>query len=143
MTKTHPPGILLNTMAQRKNTQNIDKVSMLIRLINRDRRYDPESYSFVMAGLDFTSKKLGRRGHVSGQELLEGIREYAIEQFGPMARTVLEHWGIKSTDDFGEIVFNMIDVGLLGKTEQDSKQDFSDIYDFKTAFDKGFKYTLL
>ncbi|NQV04413.1 MAG: hypothetical protein HQ532_02845 [Candidatus Omnitrophica bacterium] len=119
------------------------KVAALLKVIYEDKRYDPESYSFVMASLDFTSKKLRRRGHVSGQELLEGIREYAIEQFGPMARPVLEHWGIKSTGDFGEIVFNMIDVGLLGKTDQDSKQDFSDTYDFKTAFDKDFKYTLL
>jgi len=130
-------------MAERKQRHNMHKVAALLKVIYEDKRYDPESYSFVMAGLDFTSKKLGRRGHVSGQELLEGIREYAIEQFGPMARTVLEHWGIKNTDDFGEIVFNMIDVGLLGKTDQDSKQDFSEIYDFKTAFDKGFKYTLL
>lgn len=119
------------------------KVAALLKVIYEDKRYDPEAYSFVMASLDSTSKKLRRRGHVSGQELLEGIREYAIEQFGPMARSVLEHWGIKSTGDFGEIVFNMIGVGLLGKTEQDSKQDFNDIYDFKAAFDKGFKYTLL
>jgi len=130
-------------MAERKQRHNMHKVAALLKVIYEDKRYDPESYSFVMASLDFTSKKLRRRGHVSGQELLEGIREYAIEQFGPMARPVLEHWGIKSTGDFGEIVFNMIDVGLLGKTDQDSKQDFSDTYDFKTAFDKDFKYTLL
>ena len=141
MTKTHPPGILLNTMAQRKNTQNIDKVSMLIRLINRDRRYDPESYSFVMAALDFTRKGLNRKGHVSGQELLEGIRGYALEEFGPMARTVLGHWGITTTNDFGEIVFNMLDTGLLGKSEQDSKEDFNNRFDFKAVFDKSFKYT--
>lgn len=129
-------------MAERKQKHNMYKVAALLKVIDEDKRYDPESYSFVMASLDFTSKKLRRHGHVSGEELLEGIREYAIEQFGPMARSVLEHWGIKTTGDFGEIVFNMIDVGLLGKTNQDSKQDFSDTYDFKTAFDKGFKYTL-
>ena len=92
--------------------------------------------------LDFTTKKLERKGHVSGQELLEGIRDYALELFGPMARTVLEYWGIKNTRDFGEIVFNMIDAGLLGKAEQDSREDFENVYDFKAVFDKGFKFTL-
>ena len=118
------------------------KVFALLKVLNRDRRYNPEAYSFVMASLDFTTRKLRRHGHVTGQELVEGIREYALEQFGPMARNVLEHWGVKSTSDFGEIVFNMIDAGMLGKTEHDSKEDFSNLYDFKAAFDKGFKYTL-
>ena len=127
-------------MAEREQGHTMHKVVALLEAINKDKRYNPESYSFVMAGLDFTSKKLKRHGHVTGQELAEGIREYALEQFGPMARPVLEYWGIKSTRDFGEIVFNMIDVGLLGKTELDSKKDFINIYDFKTAFDKDFKY---
>ena len=118
------------------------KVFALLEVINRDRRYNPEAYSFVMAGLDFTSKKLKRQGHVTGQELLRGIKEYSLEQFGPMTRMVFEYWGIKETGDFGEIVFNMIDAGLLGKTEHDSKEDFSNAYDFKTVFDKGFKYTI-
>jgi len=114
---------------------------MLVKLINRDKRYGPESYSFVMAALDFTRKNLKRKGHVTGQELLEGIREYALEEFGPMARTVLGHWGITTTNDFGEIVFNMLNTGLLGKTEQDSKDDFNNRFDFKAAFDKSYKYT--
>jgi len=129
-------------MAKRKSRHNINKVFALLKVLEGDRRYDPESYSFVMASLDFTTKRLGRKGHVTGQELLDGIREYALEQFGPMSRTVLESWGIKSTNDFGEIVFNMINTGMLGKTEQDSKQDFKNRYDFKSAFDKGCNYTL-
>ncbi|NQV04065.1 MAG: hypothetical protein HQ532_01060 [Candidatus Omnitrophica bacterium] len=129
-------------MAQRKNPHNINKVFMLMELINKDKRYGPESYSFVLAALGFTRKSLKRKGHISGQELLEGIREYALEQFGPMARTVLERWGITTTGDFGEIVFNMLDAGLLGKSEKDSKEDFSNIFDFKAAFDKSYKYTI-
>ena len=120
----------------------MNKVFALLKILDKDKRYNPESYSFVMAALSFTAKKLRRKGHLTGQELLDGIREYALEQFGPLARTVLEHWGITTTDDFGEIVFNMIDVGMLGKAEQDSKQDFHNRFDFKTAFDKGCKYTL-
>ena len=111
-----------------------------MNVLNGDKRYDPESYSFVMAGLDYTTKKLRRKGHVSGRELMEGIREYALQQFGPMARSVLEYWGIKNTGDFGEIVFNMINAGLLSKTEQDSREDFNDIYDFESAFDKDYDY---
>ena len=128
-------------MAQRKNTQNIAKVSTLMKLINRDKRYDPESYSFVMSALDFTRKTLKRKGHVTGQELLEGIRGYALEEFGPMVRTVLKHWGITTTNDFGEIVFNMLDTGLLGKSDHDSKDDFNNRFDFKSAFDESYKYT--
>lgn len=131
--------ILCNTMAKKRN---INKVFALLKVIDRDKRYNPESYSFVMAALDFTAKRLGKKGHLKGQELLKGIRAYALEQFGPMARSVFEHWGIRTTNDFGEIVFNMIDAGLLGKTEQDSKEDFNNGFDFKEAFDKGLRYTI-
>jgi len=79
---------------------------------------------------------------VTADELLAGIRGYAIDQFGPMSRAVFEHWGIKTTNDFGEIVFNMINVGMLGKTDKDSKKDFDSRFDFKSAFDKGAKYTI-
>jgi len=129
-------------MGKRSGKFSINKIYALLKVLTRDKRYDPESYSFVMSALTYTSKKLKRRGHVSGQELLGGIKDYAIEQFGPMARIVFEHWGIKTTDDFGEIVFNMINSGILGKTDQDSKLDFNNRYDFKDVFDKGCKYSL-
>jgi len=129
-------------MAEDKNKQTMNKVFTLLNILDRDKRYDPEAYSFIMASLDYTMKKLKRNSHVSGQELSEGIKGYAMDQFGPMARIVLEKWGIKSTDDFGEIVFNLIDSGLLGKTDQDRKEDFHDRYDFKKAFDKGCSYTI-
>lgn len=129
-------------MAERKQRHNISDVIALLKMIDKDRRYDTESYSFVMSALSFTTKKLKRKGHVTGQELLDGIKDYALDQFGPMARLVLEYWGIKTTDDFGEIVFNMINAGMLGKTEQDSKKDFKGRYDFKEIFDKGSYFTL-
>ena len=129
-------------MAEEKNKQSMNKVFALLKLIDRDKRYDPEAYSFIMASLDFTMKRLKRKGHITGQELADGIKDYALDQFGPMARVVLEKWGIKSTNDFGEIVFNLIGSGLLGKTEEDRKEDFNNRYDFKEAFDKGCKYSL-
>jgi uncharacterized repeat protein (TIGR04138 family) len=129
-------------MSQRKEDNNINKIVALLSVLDKDKRYDAEAYSFVMSALGFTTKKLSRKGHITGGELLEGIKEYALNEFGPMTRTVLEHWGIKKTDDFGEIVFNMIDAGMLGKTDNDSKKDFADRFDFKDAFDKGCKYSI-
>mgnify|MGYP001767018874 CR=1 FL=1 len=99
-----------------------------------DTRYKPDSYEFVMQALRFTQKKLKRSGHVSGGELSEGIRQYALKTYGPMARTVLEYWGIRSTEDLGNIVFNMITVKLLSKTEDDTLEDFRDVYRFDSAF---------
>ncbi|NQT75471.1 MAG: hypothetical protein HQ566_02990 [Candidatus Omnitrophica bacterium] len=129
-------------MAEIKKRHNVNKIFALLKVLNKDKRYDPESYSFVMASLDFTTRRMKRRGHVSGMELLEGIKDHALEQFGPMAMSVLAHWGIKTTNDLGEIVFNMIDAGVLGKTEQDSKEEFNNRFDFKTAFGRGCKYTI-
>ncbi|MCX5708119.1 MAG: hypothetical protein NTY14_03960, partial [Candidatus Omnitrophica bacterium] len=100
----------------------------------RDQRYKPDSYEFVMQALNFTQKEFKKEGHISGQELLEGIRKFALEQYGPMAKTVLQHWGITRTADFGNIVFNMIGQKLLSKTESDTQRDFDDVYDFETAF---------
>jgi uncharacterized repeat protein (TIGR04138 family) len=100
----------------------------------RDTRYKPDSYEFVMQALQFTQKKLKRPGHVSGRELSEGIRQYALKTYGPMARTVLEYWGIHATEDFGNIVFNMIAVKLFSKTEDDTLDDFRDVYRFESAF---------
>jgi uncharacterized repeat protein (TIGR04138 family) len=100
----------------------------------RDPRYKPDSYEFVMHALQFTQKKLKRAGHVSGKELSEGIRQYALKTYGPMARTVLEYWGIHTTEDFGNIVFNMISVKLFSKTEDDMLDDFRDVYRFDSAF---------
>lgn len=112
------------------------------KIIEKDSRYDSQAYLFVMNALNFTVKKSGKRRHITGRELSEGIRLYAIEQFGSMARAVFEHWGVQNTQDFGNIVFNMIKAKLLSKTEEDSIEDFKDIYDFKEAFDGVVEYKL-
>ena len=115
----------------------------LQRIQVKDPRYDREAYLFVREALDHTQKTIGKdpRGrirHVTGQELLDGIREFALQQFGPMVKTVLESWGIHCCADFGEIVFNMIEVGWLAKTEKDTRADFAPGYDFDEAFRKPF-----
>lgn len=103
-------------------------------VVRKDPRYAYEAYRFVFEGLEFTVRRMGERRHVSGRELLEGIRDLAREQFGGLARMVLAGWGIHRTADFGEMVFHLVEAGLMGKTENDSKEDFRDVYDFDEAF---------
>lgn len=115
--------------------------SKLRRIVEEDPRYDLEAYAFLQEALGCLMGEIGEKRHVTGQELLEGIRKYALKEYGPMSRTVLEHWGIHKCSDFGEIVFNMVDKELLGKTKQDSRKDFEGGYEFEDVFDKPFKIT--
>lgn len=115
----------------------------LEEILARDTRYHHDAYFFVREALDYTQKLIGKESpgklrHVTGQELLDGIRQYALAQFGPMTMTVLEEWGIHRCRDFGEIVFNMVGIGLLAKTEKDSAADFDTAYQFQDAFRKPF-----
>ena len=109
----------------------------LDELVRNDPRYPRESYEFMMEALAYTVKTLGERRHVSGRELLVGVRDYALDCWGPMARRVLESWGIRRTEDFGEVVFNLVGAGLLSKTDGDSKDDFKKVFRFEQAFDPG------
>ena len=101
------------------------------------------AYFFVREALDHTLKSRNssqnkKNGHVSGEELLEGIRIYALDRFGPMTMTLLNHWNINQCKDFGEIVFKLIDHGILGRTENDSLSDFDGGYSFNEAFESPF-----
>src|ERR1700744_335264 len=94
-----------------------------------DSRFSSDAYYFVQEGLNFTLKSLKRGGqhahrHVSGQELLHGLRDFALKEYGPMSKAVLNEWGVKATDDFGQIVVNLVNGGVLGKNETDSPSDF-------------------
>jgi len=104
------------------------------KIIQQDKRYKFDAYNFVLEALTYTVRKFKGSRHVTGGELLDGIKHYAREQFGPMALTVFEHWGVNFTEDFGYIVFNLIDAKLLTKTEQDSIEDFKNVYDLKKVF---------
>ena len=109
----------------------------------KDPRYHREAYFFVREALDHTQKTVGKdtRGrvrHVTGQELLEGIRDFALQQFGPMAKMLLNEWGVHLSSDFGEIVFNMVEADWLAKTDKDSRADFAGGYDFEDAFRRPF-----
>ncbi len=113
-------------------------------ICTRDPRYLPDAYFFIREALDFTvtmHKKpaQGAMRHVSAAELLDGIRTYALQEYGPMALTVLRSWGVTCTEDIGEVVFNLVESGKLGKTENDRKEDFAGGYDFETAFQAPFR----
>jgi uncharacterized repeat protein (TIGR04138 family) len=109
------------------------------KIIAGDGQYKFEAYSFVMAALHYTVSKLEKPRHVTGEELLGGVRQYALEQFGPMTRTVLNYWGICETEDFGKIVFALVDAGILRKQPQDKIEDFRNVFRFEEAFDEGYK----
>lgn len=106
----------------------------LTPILAKDRRFAVAAYLFMYESLDYTVKRIGARRHVSGRELLEGIRNLALDQFGPLAVAVFERWGVRSCEDFGAIVFNLVNAGLMGKTETDTIDDFRNGYDFRSAF---------
>jgi len=118
-----------------QRTETWKKIKGITR---KDTRYKEEAYSFVVAALEETIDGLAEARHVTGGELLEGIRRYAMEQFGPMAKEVFNFWGIFTTEDFGHIVFNLVDAGLLSTSESDSLQDFARGYDFRKIFEEDY-----
>jgi len=103
-------------------------------IVRKDPSYRIEAYCYVFEALDYTLKTLPKPRHVTGQELCHGIKDLAIDRFGPLASTVFRHWGITKTEDFGRIVFNLIEAELMGKTETDSIADFRDVYEFEDVF---------
>lgn len=123
--------------------QQINFDETLDTMLARDHRYHREAYVFLREALDYTQKMVTKGGkdelhHVTGQELLAGLRAYALQQFGPMAMIVLQEWGVRGCEDFGELVFNMVDASLLAKTENDTREDFKGGYDFFEAFRRPF-----
>lgn len=131
-----------------------ESIHPLTELLSRDKRYRFDAYVFVFDALRYGQEKmqLGRLAdssgveasddpfdddeqarHVTGQELCEAIRRYALDQYGLMAKSVLNHWGVRETGDFGEIVFNLIDIGQMRKTDSDRREDFEDVYNFDQA----------
>ncbi len=125
------------------NSEGLEERISQVR--RRDRRFARNGYYFVLDALDHTIETLGKdretgvSRHVGGKELLGGLRELAAAQFGPMATVVLERWGMRSTEDVGEVVFNLIDIGLLSRRPTDSRLDFADGFDFQRAFEEKFR----
>src|SRR5213592_3728494 len=124
--------------------QKIGFAEALDSIVASDPRYQREAYIFLRDSLDFTTKQQKKaKGttvrHVSGPELLEGVKQYALKEFGPMVVTVFDNWGIRSCEDIGHMVFNLIGAGIFGKTDEDSIDDFKAVYDSRDAFVKPFQ----
>lgn len=131
-----------------------EEIHPLVKLLCEDRRYKLEAYQFVRAGLAYAQEVLGLGGetvsedeqpeggrplkHVTGQDLCHALRQFAHEQFGLLARHVLASWGIRSTGDFGEIVYNLIKIGEMTKSEHDRREDFDNVFDFEQTLVKDF-----
>lgn len=124
---------------------NFHEVVQLIR--KEDNRYAPGAYNLIRQGLDFTLNRIRKQEenlqsrHITGQELCHGLKDLLLEQFGPMAFTLLAEWGIHRTEDFGQIVFNLVEFGVFGKTDKDDVADFSNVYDFEEVFVRPFQPT--
>lgn len=108
-------------------------------LMKDNRQYSSHAYEFVLDTLTYVVDRNAERRHITGRELLSGVREFALDSWGLMARHVLNSWGIKSTDDIGEIVFLLVNAGILSKTDQDKKEDFRQVFPFIEAFDNSYK----
>lgn len=126
--------------------QDLEFAEVVALIRKEDPRFDRRAYDFVRHGLDHAVKELkkkdsarvSRATHVTGPELLDGLRVYALDQYGPLAKTVLNAWGVKRCPDFGDIVFNLIEYEVFSKTDNDRREDFSDLYSFDEAFVKPF-----
>ena len=121
---------------------NQEFYDIINEMCDHDPKYTLDAYEFVMEALSFTQRKLGLPKHVTGQELLEGIKELLLNKFGPMTLLVLQHWKVYSTEDFGNIVFRLVDNKILSKTDDDKIDHFKDGYDFEEVFNKGYKRQL-
>lgn len=112
--------------------------SLVTRLLASDSRYAPDAYRFVREVAAKTQEQLGRKGganpHITGPELLDGLRQEALNRFGPMTQAVLAEWGIYATEDFGNVVFNLVHVGLFGASDSDNPADFREAFDFHETF---------
>ena len=124
-----------HSQLRRKRARHVD----FDRIAIEDGRYMPEALYFVQEALDYKLRQVGEVRHLSGGELLDGIRELALECFGLMARVVFEQWGVSRTEDFGEIVFLLIEREQLFRDEGDSKDDFKGVYDFRDALDNSYR----
>jgi uncharacterized repeat protein (TIGR04138 family) len=124
--------------------QQLNFEELLERMLEQNPRYHRDAYLFLREALEYTQKSISKSNrnqvrHITPKELLTGVREYALATYGPMAITVLEEWGITSCEDFGAMVFLMVENNLLRKTEQDRPEDFKNAYTFDEAFREPFR----
>ena len=106
----------------------------------REPRFHEHAYLFVLSALEFSQARLTERRHITGRELAEACRDLALDRYGVMARLVLDHWGVRSTADIGDVVFTLVDLGLLISQPTDSRLDFADVFGFDQAFERDYPW---
>jgi uncharacterized repeat protein (TIGR04138 family) len=107
----------------------------------REQRFDEQAYLFVLAALEYAQARLSARRHITGAELAHACRELALQRYGVCSRIVLEHWGLRATRDIGDIVFTLVDLGLLISQPQDSRDDFTDVFAFDQVFEREYPWS--
>ena len=120
-----------------------DQLELFQQMAESDGRYRRDAYAFTLEAFNVTMsarREEGLTGHITGAELCNGIREHAEHSFGYLTKTVFSQWGVSRTEDFGEIVFNMIEHGILSKHEDDRKEDFANAFSFDDVFEKSLLY---
>jgi uncharacterized repeat protein (TIGR04138 family) len=111
------------------------------RIRLKEPRFDERAYLFVLGALEYCQQRLDERRHISGKELALACRDLALEKFGVMAGLVLEHWGVRSSADLGDVVFTLVDLGLLMSQPSDSREEFADVFDFDQAFAREYPWS--
>ena len=111
------------------------------RIRAREPRFHARAYLFILAALEYSQSRLLERRHITGRELAGACRDLALERYGVMARLVLEHWGIRSSADIGDVVFTLVDLGLLISQPTDRREEFADVFDFDEAFDREYPWS--
>lgn len=110
------------------------------RILAREPRFSESAYLFVLSALEFCQTRLPERRHISGRELAVACRDLALERYGVMARPVLEHWGVRATSDLGDIVFTLVELGMLISQPSDTRDEFLAVFDFDRAFDHEYPW---
>jgi len=136
------PLVLFFSLCYYINVMSQNFRTIVGEITDKDSRYNADAYVFIMEALSFTQKKYKAPRHVSGDQMLTGLKDLLMDKYGPMTMAVLEHWGIKSTEDFGNIIFNLVDGKVLSKTDEDKIEIFRDGYDFEEVFEHGYRKKL-
>jgi uncharacterized repeat protein (TIGR04138 family) len=115
---------------------------LMDRILVREPRFHEHAYLFVLSALEFCQHRLPERRHITGRELAEACRDLALLRYGVLARMVLAHWGMTSTSDFGDVVFTLVDLGLLLSQANDTRDDFNDVFAFEDAFERQYPWNV-
>jgi uncharacterized repeat protein (TIGR04138 family) len=135
------PAVPLDLMARHVVAELAFRDGIMDRIRLREPRFDERAYLFVLAALEYCQQRLDERRHITGRELALACRDLALDRFGVMSRLVLDHWGVRASADIGDVVFTLVDLGLLMSQPTDSREEFADVFDFDQAFEREYPWS--